>query len=424
MVIVAVVLFVSFDAISISANVNNNSLLNQFGTSIAMLTPSPLTTFLVAIIAAGSSGIPLGYIIHELYYYIKWNSPISKGGLLPPLISGWENALVRVCVEVDPPGKIEEESTEEDAGNENNFRRFFKLLDPRSFIRREKDKKRLIDEVYKKNIRILAPDDLRIRDELANRKRVSWHYITELVEAVMISFSKDTAEAELRINKYENRIDRMHSLGASHLGFSIGFGIYLILKLLLGIQNDTVSVYYIFGALLLTLITMTLLSISFDSKGQYAEIFIATLLFLSWSLNPNVLSLGILDSDDLPKIQPGISYAILGFCLILILLWIIARHNVHRYTAKFYIESGSILLLFIISIIISQPASSLIEDFKCAKIELLDIEWTIIQSILIYCAISVAFTKNRAQLKERILFSQISLLKEYIERGEQNASQR
>jgi len=68
---------------------------------------SGLDPILAAILFAGS-GVPLGFLIYQAYFFIRWNSPFSRDGLLPPLITGRMDDLdraMRSLQESDLTGK-------------------------------------------------------------------------------------------------------------------------------------------------------------------------------------------------------------------------------------------------------------------------------------------------------------------------------
>jgi len=56
-----------------------------------------LTAFTVA-----ASGVPLGFLIYQVYFFLRWNSPFSRDGLLPPLITGRQNDINLILRDIDP----------------------------------------------------------------------------------------------------------------------------------------------------------------------------------------------------------------------------------------------------------------------------------------------------------------------------------
>lgn len=50
-------------------------------------TLDPISGILVALILA-IAGVPLGFIIYQVYFFLRWNSPFARDGLLPPFFPG------------------------------------------------------------------------------------------------------------------------------------------------------------------------------------------------------------------------------------------------------------------------------------------------------------------------------------------------
>lgn len=55
---------------------------------------SDLTGLLITIIV-GATGVPIGFIIYQIYFFLRWNSPFSRDGLIPPMLSGRMQDLER-----------------------------------------------------------------------------------------------------------------------------------------------------------------------------------------------------------------------------------------------------------------------------------------------------------------------------------------
>ena len=51
---------------------------------------------LVAGLFIAAAGVPLGFLIYQIYFFFRWNSPFSRHGLLDPLISGRMGDLDRL----------------------------------------------------------------------------------------------------------------------------------------------------------------------------------------------------------------------------------------------------------------------------------------------------------------------------------------
>lgn len=55
---------------------------------------SDLSGVLITIIV-GATGVPIGFSIYQIYFFLRWNSPFSRDGLIPPMISGRMQDLER-----------------------------------------------------------------------------------------------------------------------------------------------------------------------------------------------------------------------------------------------------------------------------------------------------------------------------------------
>jgi hypothetical protein len=57
-------------------------------------TSSAMSPGLAALLAA-AAGVPLGFCIYQAYFWLRWDSPASRDGLLPPLVVGRQDDLDR-----------------------------------------------------------------------------------------------------------------------------------------------------------------------------------------------------------------------------------------------------------------------------------------------------------------------------------------
>lgn len=103
--------FASYIAIDIllSPEPQKNSLeilLEQF----VLYTTSNAAISALVVLLVAAAGVPLGFFLYQIYFYIRWNSPFSRDGFLPPFIVGrWEeldkildNINVRALAGNDP----------------------------------------------------------------------------------------------------------------------------------------------------------------------------------------------------------------------------------------------------------------------------------------------------------------------------------
>jgi hypothetical protein len=62
-------------------------------------TMTPVNAILTAVLVA-AAGVPLGFTIYQVYFFVRWNSPFSRDGLLPPFITGRLNDLKRITRDI------------------------------------------------------------------------------------------------------------------------------------------------------------------------------------------------------------------------------------------------------------------------------------------------------------------------------------
>lgn len=202
-------------------------------------------TVLVGLLVAGA-GVPVGYTIYQIYYYVRWNSPISGRGLLPPLVGGRD-------AELEPLTKRQKDKIWDITLN-TGWR------------------KELFEEQEKKGF------------------RGYWYYLSPFLTEVFINY--DTGKNALDRDRY--LLDMLHSLGASYLGISISFIGYLILK------TRSVSLGNIEGVVLFFVILFSFVSISIDEREgkdsvwgfevtkYLSELFLISSVLLVTFLDPNI----------------------------------------------------------------------------------------------------------------------------------------
>jgi len=235
-VAIAILIFVFSDYFSANDD-RMFVLLNQ-----AFLSTGSWQALLAALLVSGA-GIPLGFVIYQIYFYLRWNSPVSKDGFFPPLIVG-------------------------------------RLAELKDFMRD------------------LSADDLSLgidwRKDLisgADDHRSVWYYVTSLLAEAFLSADPGGGASD----RHKYLLDTLHTLGASHLAFYFGFGTYLLIKWRLG----HVELWWSVIALMVVFVTKIFLSTE-DRRNKNAlkilnmtvkypaEVFIASLFFLYLTLNPAV----------------------------------------------------------------------------------------------------------------------------------------
>ena len=61
---------------------------NNIGTNSSMFAA-------IAALLVAAAGIPLGFMIYQVYFYVRWNSPFSSDGFFPPFVVGRRQDLKR-----------------------------------------------------------------------------------------------------------------------------------------------------------------------------------------------------------------------------------------------------------------------------------------------------------------------------------------
>jgi len=59
-------------------------------------TEKAVTPTVVALLTVAAAGVPLGFLIYQVYFFLKWNSPFSRLGLWPPFITGGINEVKQI----------------------------------------------------------------------------------------------------------------------------------------------------------------------------------------------------------------------------------------------------------------------------------------------------------------------------------------
>lgn len=308
----------------------------------AALASAGIWQALLAGLLIAGAGIPLGFVIYQIYFYLRWNSPFSKDGFLPPLIVGREAEL-------------------------------------------------------KDTVRDLDVDKLSLgidwRKELyrgGSDHRGSWYYLSQLFSEAFAVV--DTSGVVIKQHFY--LLNMLHSLGASHLGLSFGYGLYLVSKWKL----SQAELWWSLIAVVIMLGTVALLSRE-DLRNRNpakilgmaiqhpAELFLGSLFFLYATLNPALNSL-------LPFEMP------LLFVISLGLLW---GWNVKE--SREMIWAVTIAMTIVVIIV---KLSGFIGAVS-------NLNWPILLSALIYNSFSLAFLKNRQNTRDTLVVLEYYNLRRYLE---------
>lgn len=200
---------------------------------------------LVAGLVLAGIGIPVGYLIYQLYFYVRWNSPVSTRGLFPPFILG----------------------------------RAAEISDTLRDIKRQQ----LAFGLDWRRELIANPND----------HRADWHYLS-IVLGEALRFLDDKGNLSAR---HSYLLDVLHSLGAAEVATILAFGAYSLTKW----QTQTFNLTWVVFPVIFTFATIMLLSRQ-DNRNKNdlrmgtllipfpAELLLGFIVFLYFSINPAIVS--------------------------------------------------------------------------------------------------------------------------------------
>ncbi len=328
--------FILFDAFS----ANNNEMFDFLSGIFSK--DSIWQAILFGILVTGS-GIPIGYIIWQIYFYIRWNSPVSGPGIWPPYLEG----------------------------RDAEFRKGIKGINFPSVP--------------------IAP---LLKLDLKEYKSIG-KFVATIIYDVIHDVSPDP-EPALRRHSY--LLNTFHSLGASFLGVSVGYGFYILLKWRLE-QSELVWGVY---ALLFSIANLAFMSVEHQhgivlveglkiKLKHTAEIILGGLIFLFLTTNP--------------VIHKSINhYLVVGVCLLFVIVWAASAKEVRRFLGIFS------ALLLLIQHYLNKEFAVFLEQ---------QIDWQIVLSIILFQMLMIAFMRNRQGVYE-----QFSALENYYMYKYFNANER
>jgi len=233
--IIGFLIFVLVDYLS----ANNSTMYNKIN---GVFVSDGIWQLTIAALLIAGAGIPLGFIIYQLYFYLRWNSPVSEDGLLPPLIVGRHAEL---------DDTLQTLSIKDIA----------------------------LDEEWRKK---LLPE--------GSDHRSIWLYMGPfLVDTLIKADASNTV-----YDRHSYLMNMLHALGASHLGIIIGYSSYLLLKWKLG-QSELWWMAVSFFVALIVVILLSKEDFRNHDKGSKlfgvliiypAEVFIASLVLIYFVTNP------------------------------------------------------------------------------------------------------------------------------------------
>ncbi len=289
------------------------------------------------------AGIPLGFIIYQIYFYLRWNSPVSRDGLLPPFIVGRNAELLDTVRDLTP--------------NDLTFSESWRL-------------KLYNDEDHK----------------------AKWYYLARLITDALT----DEQEPDIIYGRHSYLMNMLHSLGASHVGLIIGFFAYLLFKWRLG----QAELWWAVVAVVIVFISVFLHSkedLRNTEKPHFlsftivhpAEVFLGSLFFLYFSLNPGL-------NDLFPYFIPFF------FSLLVGLYWGWSSRECRK-----FIWGLSILLVLIVV---------LVGYGGLLNVVVKNLNWPILLATLLFASLSLAFLKNRQNAREQLVTMEYYYLHKYTQK--------
>ncbi len=141
-----------------------------------------------ATILVSVAGVPLGFIVYQVYFFFRWNSPLSARGPFPPFLAG-----------------------------------------------RQEDLERTLDDLSDADLTASVPWRRRWIQDLGAQTdhSLSWRYVELLFnEAAQKIDSRFPGTSNFA--RHRELLNVMHTLGASTVGFTIGFLAYFLFKITYG----------------------------------------------------------------------------------------------------------------------------------------------------------------------------------------------
>jgi hypothetical protein len=192
-----------------------NATLPLFDSIIDLMKSVSTMSAAIAALFVAVAGVPLGFCIYQAYFWMRWNSPFSRDGFLPPLIVGREDDLDRTLRDLSKEQIALSESWRENWVNHPLYK---------------------MDHGWR------------------------WRYMENLF--IEISQKIDNKISGISVYaRHRSLLDLMHTLGASLAGIYLGFLVYLLAKVKLQSAPFTIN-------LLITAIPLAVLIILLDLEDR------------------------------------------------------------------------------------------------------------------------------------------------------------
>jgi hypothetical protein len=340
------------------------------------MTSSASAAILALVVAA--AGVPLGFLIYQFYFYIRWNSPFSRDGFFPPFVVGRWQDLERTMDGIDYKQVSEGKSWRDKWTSDPEF-----------------------------------------THDHGGRWRYIENYFIEVLQKLML----DSNEIDL-YSRYRYLLELLHTLGAGLFGVYLGYAGYLMTKVKL--DSFSLSVMLLICASCLTLL---ILFIEIEDKlrkavkkgnvelpsmesaivillgripwVRYINLSVIYLFFLG-----DFLYLGSPSPSPLAPIYRRILFRII-ILIVPLLVWILTSH---RTILKLRISETVLLLL----VGVSAAFLSL-----WARNYLTSEHWAFGWATFAFMIINAIFIKNRQNTRDDLIALQNYTLKRYIFSGDQ-----
>lgn len=163
---------------------------------------SQIPTTLVLAIA----GFPIGFIIYQLYFYVRWNSPFARDGFFPPLVNG----------------RLAELKELQNGISDDSIALIYR--GPFTKNKRHWRYRWVTSEAYK-------------TDHVTR-----WQYLESLVTEILKKLDTNSTTVSL-FERYRHLSEMTHVLGAAYVAVGVGFASYLLVRSML-VQQEVVTWFF------------------------------------------------------------------------------------------------------------------------------------------------------------------------------------
>lgn len=370
--ILSAIIFIGVDVIS-----SRNGHVYIYGSLTEFLKIVNQGDILANIFIIALAGFPMGFLIYQVYYFIRWSSPFSRNGLLPPFIVGREVDLNRILRDI---------SNETISFGNSDWRS--KWVNHKAFT---------------------------------NDHAFRWEYIESLFTEILQKIDSKYPGVKC-YERYRYLTDIMHTLGASLVGIYAGFFGYLVLKM--RIEKLALTSYFLF-----TVVALGFLLLMLDTEDRYRHI--------KQGLDP-VLDKGEPEAvykNDLWGLKlfinfPSVLYLVCFGTIIFFASPVLIANDNFTFNSLDYILR---CLLVIPIIFISNQWLSTTEEKRGTAgwlsvflvISLLvrsmretlfiDLDWAFFNSVFIFLGLNMVFLKNRQNARDDLTAFQYYNFKRYFE---------